>query len=129
MNSELFYVLFAVLFIVAVGVFVFVMVELRATSKALRDFIRTTDSSLKPTVEEFQQVIKTMKHATDNVADVSEDVKVFSGSVKSIGENLKHVSDLVESATSSTVVEVSSLRAGIRAAKDVFLRKLGSGKT
>ena len=129
MNSEVFYVLFAVLFIVAVGVFVFVMVELRATSKALRDFIRTTDSSLKPTVEELQQVIKTMKHATDNVADVSEDVRVFSGSVKSIGENLKHVSDLVESATSSTVIEVSSLRAGIRAAKEVLIRKLGSSKT
>ena len=70
-----------------------------------------------------------MKHVTDNAADISEDVKVLSGSVKSVGENLKHVSDLVESATSSTVIEVSSLRAGFRAAREVLLNKLGSGKT
>jgi len=129
MNAYLFYVLLAIAFVAAVCIFIAVMIELKATTRALRDFVRTADSSLKPTVEELQHVIRTMRSITDNVVDVTEDVKILSGSVRSVGENLKHVSELVEGATSSTVTEVSGLKAGIRAAKEVLLKNLGSGRT
>jgi uncharacterized protein YoxC len=128
MNAYFFYVLLAIAFVAAVCIFIAVMIELRATTRALSDFVKTADSSLRPTIEELQRVITTMRSITDNAVDVTEDVKAISGSMRSVGENLKHVSELVEGATSSTAIEVSGLKAGIRAAKEVLLKNLGSGK-
>ena len=125
MNAYLFYILLAIAFVAAVCIFIAVMIQVRSTTRTLMDFVKTVDSSLKPTIEELQHVIRTMRNITDNVVDVTEDVKVLSGSMRSVGENLKHVSELVEGATSSTVLEVSGLKAGVRAAKEVLLKNIG----
>lgn len=111
-------------FVVAVAVFVFVMIELRGAIKALKELIKTTDCSLKPTADELQLTLRSVRNITDNVTTVTEDVKVLSGSVRNLGRNVKQVSDLVDDVTSSTVVRASAIRAGVNAAIEVFLKNL-----
>jgi uncharacterized protein YoxC len=107
------------------------MIELRGAIRGLKELLKTTESSLKPTLVEFQQTLKGVRVLTENVANVTEDIQVFSGSVKEVGENVKmvsgsvkHVSDFIEEITSSTGLEVSGLRAGIKTALKVFLKNL-----
>ena len=114
--------------IVAVVVVIFVMIELRGTLRGLREFIKTTEGSLKPTLEELQQTLRSLRNVTDNVTEVTEDVRVLSSSVRDVGVNVKHVSELVEGVTSSAVIKVSGLRAGINAATEILLKNIFSGK-
>jgi len=48
--------------------------------------------------------------------------------VKHVSENVKQISGFVENITSSTVGEVSGLKAGIRTGLGVFFKNLFSGK-
>jgi uncharacterized protein YoxC len=114
--------------VAAVAVIIFVMIELRGAIRALKEFIKTTEDSLKPTLEELQQTLRSVRNVTDNVTGVTEDVKVLSSSVRDVGVNVKHVSELVEGVTSSAVIKVSGLRAGINAATEILLKNIFSGK-
>lgn len=113
-------------FMAAVGVFIFVMIELRGATRGLREFLKTTENSLKPTLEELQQTLKSMRNVTENVTDVTEDIKELSGSVRDVGKNVRQVSELIGGVTSSTAIKVCGLRAGINAGLDVLLRNLFS---
>ncbi len=110
--------------VAAVAVFVYVMIELSAAIRALKDFLRTDATSIKPTLEELQMTLKSLRNVTDDVTAVTEDVKTFSRSVRDVGESVKHVSELIEDVTSSAVIRASGLRAGINAAIEVLLKSL-----
>lgn len=111
-------------FLVAVGVFIFVMIEIRSASKAIRDFLKNTEDSLKPAIAELEESLRSIRKAADGITEVSEDLREFSGSVKKTGENVKRISDLFEEVTTGTVTKVFSLRAGIRAAIETLLKNL-----
>jgi uncharacterized protein YoxC len=133
--SNFFLGLIALAFVVGVIIFIIVMIELRGAIKGLKELVGTTEKSIKPTVLELQHTLRSIRILTDNVTNVTEDIKVFSDSVREIGEsvkdvsgNVKQVSGFVENITSSTVGEVSGLKAGIKAGLGVFFKNLFSGK-
>jgi uncharacterized protein YoxC len=120
--NNLFLGIITVAVIVAAIIFIYVMVELRKTIHALRELVNTMENSLKPTIVELQGTLKSVKHVANNVTTVSEDVKILSGSLREVGENVKrvsrdigHVVDFVDGITSSATVEASGLKAGIKA--------------
>lgn len=148
MNS-LFFTLITIAVLVAAAVFILAMLELRTAIKALTGFIRTTDDSIKPTLDELQLTLSSMRDLTnkadavsrdlqltlrgiraitDNVTTVTEDVKTLSGSVREIGYKAKHVSELIEDATLQSVSKVAGWRAGIRAATEVIVKGILTGK-
>ena len=117
--------------IVTVIIFIYVMVELRRTIKSLKELVDTTENSLKPAVAELQEALKSVRKVADNVTAVSEDMKILSGSLRDVGENVKRVSrdignvvDLVDGITSSAAVEASGLKAGIKAGLWYFAKNL-----
>lgn len=111
-------------FLAAVSIFIIVMVEIRNSSKALRDFLSKTEETLKPAIEELEESLKSIRKAADGITEVSEDLREFSDSLRKTGDNVKRITDLVEDVTSSTVTKVFSLRAGIRAALETLLKRL-----
>jgi uncharacterized protein YoxC len=130
MNS-LFLGLLTAAVIVAVIIFIYVMFDLRKTIRALKELVNTTENSLKPTVAELQDTLKSVRNVANNVSAVSEDMKVLSGALRDVGENVKRVSgdikhlvDFVDEMTSSAAVEASGLKAGIKAGVWFFLKNL-----
>jgi uncharacterized protein YoxC len=107
--------------VVLVVVLVMVLVELKTCIGALRELVKTTEDSLKPTANEVQQTLKSLRNATDNVTAVAEDLRTISGSIRVIGENVKNLSQCI---TSSTALEVSGLKAGLEVGLGVLLRNL-----
>jgi len=117
--------------IVAVIIFIWVMLELRKAIRALRELVSTTENSLKPTVAELQETLKSVRNVADNATVVSGDIKVLSGALRDVGENvksvsgdIKHLVDFVDEMTSSAVVEASGLKAGVKAGVWYFIKNL-----
>lgn len=126
--SNIFFALITIAFLAGVGVFIVVMLELKAATQTLREFIKTTETTLKPTLEELQLSLKSMRNVTDNVTSVTEDVKALSGSVRKVGENVQNISEIIEDVTYSTAGKVSGLRVGVRTALEVLIQNLLAGR-
>jgi len=129
--DNIFWGLLAVAVIVAVIIFIYVMLDLRKTIRALKELVNTTENSLKPTVTELQETLKSIRNVANNVTAVSEDMKILSGALRDVGENVKRVSgdmkhlvNLVDEMTSSAAVEASGLKAGVKAGFWFFLKNL-----
>lgn len=114
--------------VAAASVFVYVMIEVRGTVKAVREFIKTTEETLNPTIEELRKSLKSMRSVTDNATAITEDVRTLSASVREVGKNIMNVSNLVNGAASSPFFCVSGLKAGIKAAAGVILKGFLSKK-
>jgi uncharacterized protein YoxC len=129
--NNLFFGLITVAFIIAVIIFMYVMMELRKTIRALKELVNTTENSLKPTVVELQETLKSVRNVAENATAITTDIKVLSGALKDVGENVKRVSrdikhmvDFVDGITSSAAVEASSLKAGAKAGFWFLLKNL-----
>ncbi len=109
-------------FIAGVIIFIVVMMELKGAIKELKELIRTTERSIKPTLVELQETLRSVRDFTDNINEVAEDVRDFTGSIREVGEsirsvnaNVREVSALLETLHSIGRAEISGLRAGIGA--------------
>jgi uncharacterized protein YoxC len=129
--DNIFWGLLTVAVIVAVIIFIYVMLDLRKTIRALKELVNTTENSLKPTVAELQETLKSVRNVANNVTVVSEDMKLLSGALRDVGENvkrmsgdMKHLINFVDGMSSSAVVEASGLKAGVKAGFWFFLKNL-----
>ena len=129
--SNFFLGLIILAIVVAVIIFIWVMLELRKAIRALKELVNTTENSLKPTVAELQETLKSVKVLADSTMEITEDMKIFSGALKDAGKSVKHVSGdvervvkLVEGITSLASLETSSLKAGIKAGLWVLSKSL-----
>jgi len=110
--------------VVLVIVLIYVLLELRQATKKLEHFITTSETSLKPTLDELPVTIRSIRHIAENIATVTDDVQTLSGSVREVGENIRLTSGYIEEIASSSSVQVSGLRAGIRAGFNVLVNNL-----
>lgn len=110
--------------VIVIIVLIFVLVELRQTIRKLREFIDTTETSLKPTLDELPHTLRGIRHITENVSVATEDVKTLTASVRQTGENIYRVSSCIEAVTSTSMVHMSGLRAGIKTGVGVLLRSI-----
>ena len=129
--NNLFLGLITAAVIVAAIIFVFVMLEIRRAVRILEKLVSTTEDSLKPTVAEVQETLKSVRNVANNVTAVSEDMKILSGALRDVGENVQRVSgdvkrlmNFVDEMTSSATVEASGLKAGVKAGFWYFLKNL-----
>jgi uncharacterized protein YoxC len=110
--------------VVLVIVLIYVLLELRQATQKLEQFITTSETSLKPTFDELPGTIRSIRYIAENIATVTDDVKTLSGSVREVGENIRLTSGYIEEVASSSSVQVSGLRAGIRAGFNVLVNNL-----
>jgi uncharacterized protein YoxC len=110
--------------VVLVIVLIYVLLELRVATRKLEQFITTSEASLKPTLEELPGTIRSIRHIAENIATVTDDVKTLSGSVREVGENIRLTSGYIEGIAASSSVQVSGLKAGIRAGLNVLVNNL-----
>jgi len=116
-------------FLVAVVFFIIVMVELRQTIRALKAFLNMTELTLKPSLEELQKNLQSTRAMTENVSALTEDIKVFSGSLREMGENVNQISrtvrgvaGLMDEQTLAATMKYSAFKAGVRAASEILFK-------
>jgi uncharacterized protein YoxC len=103
---------------------ILLLIELRRTTRTLSDSMKTTEESMKTTLEELQQTLKNLRDISDNIKAVTGDIKTFSGAVKDVGQDISHMSNLVENFTSSALIKASCLKVGVKTAFGVLLHNL-----
>ena len=120
----------AVVVLLAIGI-----IELRSTARALKGFLETTETSLKPALRQMQETLDSLKEVADNMTSVTENLKIFSLSAREIGQNVEKMTENVRSLSSRmgnmasfANTEVWSMKAGAKAAFRVLLRNLISAK-
>jgi uncharacterized protein YoxC len=123
MNS-IFLGIITLAFLVLVGFVVYILLELKKSLISLRQSIATTEEILKSTTEELQLTLRSVRKVTDDVGVVTGDVKELSGSIRQIGENVKQISSVVGMVTTTSVVQASGLKAGIKAGFGYFLKNI-----
>jgi uncharacterized protein YoxC len=123
MNS-IFLGLITFAFLVLVGFIVHVLLELKKSLISLRQSMAATDEILKSTTEELQITLRSVRKVTDDVGIVTGDAKELSGSIRQIGENVQRISSVVGMVTTTSVVQASGLKAGIKAGVGYFLKNI-----
>lgn len=127
--NTVFWGLITLAVIVFVGVLITLVVELKSSLRSVNEFLKMAEGTLKPTLEELQLSLKSIRNVTDNITVVTEDVKVLSGSVRNVGDNVRQVTNLIGNVTTGSVIKASSLRVGITTAATVLLKGLLSRRS
>ncbi len=110
------------------GFFISVLIELRKTTKSLRDFLRNQEDLLNTTLSELQQTLKSLRNVSNDVNEIMVDAKSFSDAVSNIGDNIKRASNLIDNTKSLAFIKASGLRVGIKTALTFLLKNLLSKK-
>jgi uncharacterized protein YoxC len=116
MNTILLAIITAV-FLVLAGFLIPLLLELKKTIVSLRN-------NTEKNREELEFTLKSVRGITDNVNDITEDVKEFVGSVTEVGKKIRAVNMLIDTAGSSASVKAMSLKAGITAAVTFLITNL-----
>lgn len=101
--------------VVSVIILIYVILEVRTAMRRLEQYVTTFESSLKPTLDELPETITSIRRIAENIAMVTDDVKTLSRSVREVGENIRLTSGYIEEIASSSSVQASGLRAGVKA--------------
>jgi uncharacterized protein YoxC len=123
MNS-LFIGLITLAVFVLTGFIIYLILELKKTINSVKLSMESIEKVIIPTVEELQMTLKSVRKITDDVGVVTEEVKGLSGSIREIRENVKYVSEAVSAITKNSVVQVSGVKAGVKAGFEYFIKNL-----
>ena len=108
--------------VIAVSIFtISLIMELKKTVAAFR---KTAEEKLDPVLEEVSLALQSVRKISDNVVDVTEDVKGLSRSVGEMGHAVSAINKLVGSLGSYGAVRAASLQAGVNAALQYFITNL-----
>lgn len=122
--NNLFFGLITLAVLVLTGFIIYIILELKKTIDSLKCSMDSIEKTLIPTVEELQMTFKSVRKITDDVGIVTESVRGLSGSISEIGQNVKHVSEVINTITTSSAVQVSSVKAGVKAGFGYFIKNL-----
>jgi len=111
-------------FLIAIGFFVYAALELKRISASLREFLKNTEDRMKPVLEETEQTLKSIRKVSDDIGDVTDNVRSFSGSMKEIAINLEALSSITGDLRQGVSLRVLGLKAGIKAATEVLIKQI-----
>lgn len=126
--SQLWLTLIGISVVVTAGFVISLILEMKKTFHSLNDFLRSREESLKPTLDELQQTLRSLRNVSDDLSEVTSDIKTLSGSLRDIGLNIKSVSNVIEDITSSSYIQASGVKAGLKTGILVLLNNLFSKK-
>ena len=122
--NYLFFGLITLAVLVLTGFIIYIILELKKTIDSVKLSMESIEKILIPTVEELQMTFKSVRKITDDVGVVTEDVKGLSGSIREISANVKQVSEAVSTITKTSAVQVSGVKAGVKAGFGYFIKNL-----
>jgi len=115
---------------IAIGVLIYVLLELRKSLKQTNEFLARTEEAVLPAIEELQAALKNVKEITDEVNGMTRDIRQVTTAVGRIGDQAGDLADIITDANVKIKANIGGIRAGFQTAfgvlKENFLRKGGS---
>lgn len=116
-------VIVAVAMIVLVVFLVPLIMELRRTATAVREFVEGMEAELKPTIAEMNRTLADLQILTGGAAEKVEDVKCFMSAVGETGRGLRTISTVVGGAAGA-LTKSSLWLTGAKVAGSYMMDKL-----
>lgn len=126
--NQIWFAFITIAFLMMVGFLIHVLLELRRSTKALTEFLKTAENSIGPAFEELQKTMKSLRKVSDDINTVTEDIRLISGNARDVGQTLKRISELINEVGSETIIKTSGLRVGIKTALEVLFNNILSKK-
>jgi len=112
-----------------VGFLIHTLIEMRKAAEEMRAFLKKTGESIDETLEETKATLRSVRSITDTVNGVADDVRKLSHRVSDTAKGIKSVAAALGDASSKTRLSTIALGVGIKAAFDVFSRKIAARKS
>jgi uncharacterized protein YoxC len=109
---------------VGIGFLVPVLFELRRSAKRLTSVLTIAEQSLDPLLRDLNATVQKLDRVTSDIGAVTDDVRVFSGSIRRVGRRVEEVSGLVSGASFGVGAGLSALQVGIGAGLTYLARNL-----
>ncbi|MCL0074880.1 DUF948 domain-containing protein [Thermodesulfovibrionales bacterium] len=148
----------ALVFLLVIGFLIYAAIELRKASVILKEFLRVTEEKVSPILKETEQTLKSLRRVSDEVGLITEDVRIrpvlgeaeqtlrslkkvsddvgmvtesardISGATREIVINLKAISSLTNTLGGGVSLQVSGVKAGIKAALNNLIKQIKEGR-
>ena len=123
MIMDLAVLLIAIAAIVLAAFIVPVIIEIKKTTVALREFVVNLDRELKPTLHELQGTVTEAKGLIAEVSARTGEIKGLTTALGETGQNLRGINKAIGSAT-GIIAGTSVWAAGLKAAFSFILERL-----
>lgn len=101
---------------------IYIAMELKEALRILKEFVKNTETDLKPTLDELKQTMRGIRGVTDNLEETTENVRALAGSVNGVTDTVNRVNKIVSDAANFADSELRAVRAGLSAAANVILK-------
>ena len=117
-------IILTVAFAIGIGFLVPVLFELHRSAKKLTSVLAVAAQSLEPLLNDLRATVQNLDGVTSNIGAVTDDVRVFSGSIRRVGRGVGQLTGLTSGATSGFGGGLSALQIGIGAGLTYLARNL-----
>lgn len=101
-----------------------VLLELRRAVRTLNSILKITEESLPPALHELRATLVNLDRITTDISTVTDDVRVFSGSVRQVGKDVSELSGLINVLGGGVGAKIAGLRAGVGAGVGYLARNI-----
>lgn len=101
-----------------------VLLELRRSVRTLNSVLKIAEESLSPTLRELRATLENLNRITGDISTVTDDVRVFSGSVRQVGKDLNEMRGLIAALGGGIGTKLTGLRAGVVASASYLATNL-----
>lgn len=112
--ANIWLVILAVAVAVGIGFLVPVLVELRRSARRLTSVLTIAEQSLNPLLRDLDATVQKLDRVTSNIGAVTDDVRVFSGSIRRVGRSVEELSSLASVAGLGFGSALPALTVGVK---------------
>jgi uncharacterized protein YoxC len=129
-NSGVWFMVLAAAIAAGILFLIPVLLELRRAVRTLNSVLKIAEDSLAPTLRELRSTLENLDRISSDISTVTDDVRVFSGSIRQVGRDVQELSGLINALGGGIGTKIAGLRAGIGTgvgylARNLFKKKGG----
>lgn len=128
--KEALIIILLLLSVAAVAVFIYVLLDLRKSLARTNEFLKKTEESLIPALDELQSSLKNINQITGEINGMTEDLRQVTTAVTIVGSQVEELAGVLNSANVKLKANIGGIKAGFVTAlgvlRDNIFRKGGS---
>ncbi|MBI5025235.1 MAG: DUF948 domain-containing protein [Nitrospirae bacterium] len=127
MVNQILFVLITIAFLIMVAFLIPTIIQLRRTAKTIDEFLKTTQQSLKPLLDNLDGTVQTTNKIAHGIEDSIRNIRDFAQAVGNIGRLLNDINRLLKGTGASFAIKTASLGVAIKTALGVLVKGILKG--